>query len=106
MQASMLKHLAAYLLGLAALFATLTQAAAEKRVALVIGNAAYQHAPPLRNPSNDATDIAAKLRELGFDVVEGIDLGKRARRGDEAVRSDRAAAERSAIRHRQSRDRG
>src|SRR5262245_44935634 len=77
MEASMLKHLAAYLLGLAALFAALTPAAAEKRVALVIGNAAYQHAPPLRNPSNDATDIAAKLRELGFDVVEGIDLGKR-----------------------------
>ena len=46
-------------------------------MALVIGNAAYQNAPPLRNPSNDATDIAAKLRELGFDVVEGIDLGKR-----------------------------
>ena len=44
----MLKHLAAYLLGLAALFAALTPAAAEKRVALVIGNAAYQHAPPLR----------------------------------------------------------
>jgi len=77
MEASMLKHLATYLLGLAALFAALTPAAAEKRVALVIGNAAYQHAPPLRNPSNDATGIAAKLRELGFDVVEGIDLGKR-----------------------------
>jgi hypothetical protein len=77
MEASMLKHFAACLLGLAALFAALTPAAVEKRVALVIGNAAYQNAPPLRNPSNDATDIAAKLRELGFDVVEGIDLGKR-----------------------------
>lgn len=73
----MLKHFAACLLGFAALFATLAPAAAEKRVALVIGNAAYQNAPPLRNPSNDATDIAGKLRELGFDVVEGIDLGKR-----------------------------
>ena len=73
----MLKHFAACLLALAALFAALAPAAAEKRVALVIGNAAYQNAPPLRNPSNDATDIAAKLRELGFDVVEGIDLGKR-----------------------------
>jgi hypothetical protein len=75
MEASMLKHFTACLLGLAVLFAT--SAAAEKRVALVIGNAEYQNAPPLRNPSNDATDIAAKLRELGFDVVEGIDLGKR-----------------------------
>jgi uncharacterized caspase-like protein len=53
------------------LFAALTPAAAEKRVALVIGNAAYQNVPPLRNPSNDATDIATKLRDLGFDVVEG-----------------------------------
>jgi uncharacterized caspase-like protein len=77
MEASMLKHFAACLLGLAALFAALTPATAEKRVALVIGNAAYQHVPPLRNPSNDATDIAAKLRGLGFDVVEGIDLQKR-----------------------------
>jgi uncharacterized caspase-like protein len=77
MEASMLKHFAACLLALAALFAPLAPAAAEKRVALVIGNAAYQNAPPLRNPSNDATDIAAKLRDLGFDVVEGIDLGKR-----------------------------
>jgi uncharacterized caspase-like protein len=77
MEASMLKHFAACLLALAALVAALAPAAAEKRVALVIGNAAYQNAPPLRNPSNDATDIAAKLRELGFDVVEGIDLGKR-----------------------------
>ncbi len=32
---------------------------------------------PLANPVNDATDIAAKLRELGFDVVEGQNLGKR-----------------------------
>jgi uncharacterized caspase-like protein len=73
----MLKHFTACLLGLAVLFAALTPAAAEKRVALVIGNAAYQNVPPLRNPSNDATDIATKLRDLGFDVVEGIDLGKR-----------------------------
>jgi len=39
----MLKHFAACLIGLAALFAALTPATAEKRVALVIGNAAYQH---------------------------------------------------------------
>ena len=73
----MLKHFAAALFAIAALLAGIAPAAAEKRVALVIGNAAYQNAPPLRNPSNDATDIAAKLRELGFDVVEGIDLSKR-----------------------------
>ncbi len=51
--------------------------AAAPRVALVIGNGSYEGAAPLANPVNDATDIAAKLRELGFDVVEGQNLGKR-----------------------------
>jgi Caspase domain len=37
-------------------------ALAEKRVALVIGNSAYQHVPALLNPANDARDIAAALR--------------------------------------------
>lgn len=40
----------------------------EKRVALVIGNSNYPQAP-LINPVNDATDMAAKLRLLGFDVT-------------------------------------
>jgi TPR repeat protein/uncharacterized caspase-like protein len=42
--------------------------ASEQRVALVIGNASYAEAP-LRNPVNDATDVAAALRELGFQVT-------------------------------------
>jgi uncharacterized caspase-like protein len=41
---------------------------AEKRVALVIGNSAYQSAPILPNPINDAGDIAASLERLGFTV--------------------------------------
>jgi uncharacterized caspase-like protein len=48
-----------------------------RRVALVIGNGGYRHAAKLPNPSNDASDIAAALRKLGFDVVEGRDLDKR-----------------------------
>jgi uncharacterized caspase-like protein len=44
------------------------------RVALVIGNGAYRDAPRLANPPNDATDIAAELKQLGFSVVLGIDL--------------------------------
>jgi uncharacterized caspase-like protein len=76
MEASMLKNLITCLAGIGALLLTLHAAAAEKRVALVIGNSAYQHTAPLRNPSNDATDMAAKLRELGFDVIDGIDLTK------------------------------
>lgn len=73
----MLKHFAAWLLGLAALLVAIAPAAADKRVALVIGNSAYENVPRLQNPSNDASDMAAKLRGLGFEVVEGIDLGKR-----------------------------
>lgn len=48
------------------------------RVALVIGNGTYQNAPELANPPNDAADMAATLRRIGFDVVEGENLGKRA----------------------------
>lgn len=40
----------------------------EKRVALVIGNAAYKEAP-LRNPVNDARAMAAQLRRVGFQVI-------------------------------------
>lgn len=41
---------------------------ATRRVALVIGNAAYQNAP-LKNPVNDARDMARTLRSLGFEVI-------------------------------------
>ncbi len=50
--------------------------AQEKRVALVIGNSAYSHAPTLANPANDATDMADALTALGFVVVKGLDLDK------------------------------
>ncbi|MBN8921194.1 MAG: caspase family protein, partial [Rhizobiales bacterium] len=49
-------------------------AMAERRVALVIGNANYAHASALKNPANDANAMAGKLRDLGFDVQVGIDL--------------------------------
>lgn len=51
---------------------------AEKRVALVVGNAKYSEATPLANPANDANDIAAALKAAGFDVILGIDVDKRA----------------------------
>jgi hypothetical protein len=44
----------------------------ERRVALVIGNAGYR-ANPLVNPVNDATDVAASLRNLGFDTTLLLD---------------------------------
>jgi len=39
-----------------------------RRIALVIGNNAYQNAP-LKNPVNDAEDIADTLGEFGFEVI-------------------------------------
>ena len=51
---------------------------AGKRVALVIGNSAYQHAGELANTRNDAVDMAAALRTHGFEVLDGIDLDKAA----------------------------
>ncbi len=52
--------------------------AAEKRVALVVGNSAYVHANALPNPANDAADMAKALAEVGFDVILGLDLSKQA----------------------------
>ena len=43
---------------------------ADKRVALVIGNSAYQNVARLPNPVNDGATIAATLKDAGFDVVD------------------------------------
>jgi uncharacterized protein YraI len=56
-------------------------AAAERRVALVIGNGAYRHISKLDNPTNDARLMAETLRALGFTLVGGgaeLDLSKAA----------------------------
>jgi tetratricopeptide (TPR) repeat protein len=44
----------------------------ERRVALVIGNSAYEHVPALRNPANDAKALAELLRRLGFAEVREV----------------------------------
>lgn len=55
--------------------------AAEQRVALVIGNADYNSdIGRLKNPTNDAADVAASLGRLGFTLVGGkahLNLSKR-----------------------------
>lgn len=43
---------------------------ADARVALVVGNSNYIHAPKLANPSNDADAIGILLKGAGFDIVE------------------------------------
>jgi hypothetical protein len=52
-------------------------ASTAKRIALVIGNGAYTSAPPLKNPPNDARDMTATLKTLGFDVTSGINVGQK-----------------------------
>ncbi len=56
-------------------------AAAEKRIALVVGNSAYQNITRLDNPRNDATLMADTLSSLGFTLIGGraqLDLDKSA----------------------------
>jgi uncharacterized caspase-like protein len=69
----MVRHLARLLLVLSAILLA-APTLAETRVALVIGNSAYKHAPALANPKNDAEGVAASLKRLKFDVLLGVDL--------------------------------
>lgn len=52
-------------------------AAAAGKVALVIGNNDYIHAPKLANPVNDARAVAKVLKGIGFEVIEHYDVTKR-----------------------------
>ena len=56
------------LLALSVVFPSLLYAATERRTALVIGNGAYTSGP-LKNPVNDAQDMAAALKKAGFAVT-------------------------------------
>lgn len=49
------------------------KSSSEQRVALVIGNSAYEVAP-LKNPVNDARDMAQALSALGFEVIHRENL--------------------------------
>ena len=48
----------------------------DRRIALVIGNGSYKSSP-LRNPVNDAVDVASKLKRLGFNVTDGKDMTRK-----------------------------
>jgi uncharacterized caspase-like protein len=58
------------LLAAAVLLLIWQPAFAGKRVALVVGDSAYQNVPPLRNPANDAAMMEMTFRQAGFDVVD------------------------------------
>ena len=65
----------AVLLAFALLFAA-SVAHAAGRVALVVGNSTYAHIGRLPNPGNDAADMAAALRRLGFEVTTTLDADR------------------------------
>jgi len=48
----------------------------ETRVAFVIGNGGYRYANTLKNPMNDAADMASALRRNGFSVTVLTDAGR------------------------------
>jgi len=66
---AMRKLMTAMIVGFSLQFLT-AQVWANQRIALVIGNAAYQHGSGLANPLNDANDIGAALGRLGFKVTK------------------------------------
>src|SRR5882762_1975247 len=55
----------------------LTAAFAESRMALVIGNSAYQTVSALPNPVNDAKAVTAFLKSAGFEVTTVQDLAQK-----------------------------
>ena len=74
----MLRWLAGLLAVLAIWHTMLDPALAGARVALVIGNGAYEHVSGLPNPTRDAADMAIALRSIGFEVTELQNAGKNA----------------------------
>jgi len=72
------------------LHSQIAPAFAETRVALVIGNGAYQSVPRLPNPTNDAKAVAAALTRSGFDTILATDLDERGME-DATIRFARAA---------------
>ena len=88
---------AAVSLSLAIGLTTSAHAETEKRVALVIGNGDYRHAPKLANPVGDAHAVADSLRRLGFEVIEGYNLDAAAMRSSVANFSQALTDSRAAL---------
>jgi uncharacterized caspase-like protein len=77
-----MRHLGWFvLIAILAMLGGAPAANAQKRVALVIGNSAYQHTGKLANPTNDASDMVDVLKAHMFEVIEGYDLSKAAMEG-------------------------
>lgn len=59
-------------------FSVLPAILSAEKVALVIGNGAYQHVSPLANPTRDARAVSVALERQGFEVVMATDLTRSA----------------------------
>ena len=57
-------------------FAAPSVVLADGRVALVVGNSTYAHIGRLSNPDNDARDMSAALRRLGFEVTTELNADR------------------------------
>ena len=64
-------------IALVLLLAALPAAAAERRVALVIGNNAYKTVPPLEKAVNDARAVGERLKAIGFEVIARENVDRR-----------------------------
>jgi len=65
---TVLKRISILIICLLLFIPTQSHGGTEQRTALVIGNSSYSSGP-LKNPVNDATDMAASLQKLGFTVI-------------------------------------
>ena len=68
-----IKNLKAYLVVILFLGICNSTYCQNKRIALVIGNAAYEHGGALKNPVNDALLMGSTLESLGFEVIKLTD---------------------------------
>ena len=65
-----MRVVSAIVLALCSMWLFCEPAFADRRIALVIGNSAYETVPPLANPANDATAMAEMFRRAGFEAVD------------------------------------
>ena len=61
---------------LALVLAASASVALARQVALIVGNSSYAHIGRLPNPENDAVDMSAALRRLGFEVTTELDTDR------------------------------
>src|SRR5882724_2670040 len=69
-----MRVIAAILLAISTILLFGQPALADKRLALVMGNSAYQNVNRLANPGNDSDAMSETLKKAGFAVTDGRNL--------------------------------